>query len=68
MPHVCGDEPPWTSSQMTWNKVCPTCVGMNRMLPYENESDESMPHVCGDEPIILSYQKGLLEYAPRMWG
>ena len=48
--------------------VCPTYVGMNRVVGDAVVVDLCMPHVCGDEPNLEWFESDKFEYAPRMWG
>mgnify|MGYP004733270355 CR=1 FL=1 len=68
MPHVCGDEPAYQSGEMPDVYVCPTYVGMNRVLGYLRFAEPRMPHVCGDEPAVWDFVPRRKLYAPRMWG
>ena len=48
--------------------VCPTCVGMNRILKRSSLLLGRMPHVRGDEPILKRCGWHHKKYAPRAWG
>ena len=50
MPHVCGDEPEMQALNVLHSGVCPTYVGMNRIIWGRRRLTACMPHVCGDEP------------------
>ena len=68
MPHVCGDEPEYRFANGSAATVCPTCVGMNRLMTSCWASIWSMPHVCGDEPMTKERLASYISYAPRVWG
>ena len=51
MPHGSGDEPSMSVVSQTRAEVCPTGVGMNRLITTKLADLESMPHGSGDEPV-----------------
>ena len=55
MPHVCGDEPEMQALNVLHSGVCPTYVGMTRIIWGRRRLTACMPHVCGDEPRYMGY-------------
>ena len=45
-----GDEPFCFQEKTVLKYVCPTCVGMNRLLKPSMMCCRSLPHMRGDEP------------------
>ena len=68
MPHMRGDEPDYVAQLVQQAVVCPTCVGVNRMLGAIMRLRLCMPHMRGDEPRITPRNAVPYLYAPHAWG
>ena len=69
MPHARGDEPNGKTNKGSYRQVCPTHVGMNRLML---ENIRYVNHVCpthvGMNRTAPSGQLPFTVYAPRTWG
>ena len=68
MPHVRGDEPTAEEKATQLDGICPTYVGMNRILAADEAGEIHLPHVRGDEPGINLVPEGIVVICPTYVG
>ena len=64
-----GDEPSAMCRPSSPLRVCPTCVGMNRLIIFRIWSRvRRLPHMRGDEPVAAERAPFIAEVCPTCVG